>query len=57
MENLITVKEALKILGISRITLWRYMREGLLPSYKLRGSRKFKVSDIEEMVNKSLDKK
>ena len=57
MEKLLTVKEVLPILGISRVTLWRYIREGLLPSYKLRGSRKFKMSDIEKMLKKSLDEK
>ena len=57
MEKLITVKEALQALRISRATLYRYIEDGILPSYKLRGSRKFTETDIEKLVQKSLDKK
>ena len=57
VEKLLTVKEALQELRISRATLYRYIEDGLLPSYKLRGTRRFKISDIEKMVRKSFDKK
>ena len=57
MEKLITVKEALQALRISRATLYRYIEDGILPSCKIRGSRKFKEKDIEKLVEKSFDKK
>ena len=41
-----------KILGISKRTLYRYVSEDILPSYKPTGGRLFfKHSDVENLIN------
>ena len=39
VENLLTVNEATRALGISRSTLWRRLRSGELPSVRRGGRR------------------
>ena len=45
--NLITKADVCKLLGISMSTLDRLIAEGALPLYRVRGSCKFKLSDID----------
>lgn len=47
-----------KILGISKRTLYRYVSEGILPSYKPTGGRLFfKRTDVENLISGNLSKK
>ena len=45
--NLITKADVCKLLGISLSTLDRIIADGDLPIYRVRGSCKFKLSDID----------
>ena len=47
-----SVKQAAEYLGISRDTLYRFSREGLIPSYKISRLVKFKKSDLDEWIKK-----
>ena len=38
-ENLLTVDEAIRALGVSRSTLWRRLQSGALPSVRRGGRR------------------
>jgi excisionase family DNA binding protein len=38
-ENLLTINEAIRALGVSRSTLWRRLQSGDLPSVKRGGRR------------------
>jgi len=49
-ENLLTVKEVAKVLNIHPQTANDWAREGLLPSYKLKGLRRFRASEIEDWI-------
>lgn len=54
MNNLVTISEAAKILGVSTITLRRWDSEGKLPSIKTKGGhRRYDLSKIKpETVHK-----
>lgn len=45
--NLITKDDVCKLLGISLSTLDRIIADGDLPVYRVRGSCKFKLADID----------
>lgn len=47
--NYITIKELASMLGVTRATIYSYMKQGL-PSYKLGRSRKFDESEVREWV-------
>ena len=57
MDELLTVSETMEKLKISKATLYRYVAEGVLGSYKIKGNRRFKVKDIEALVERSKDEK
>ena len=49
-ENLFTIKEVAKILNIHPQTASDWAREGIIPSYKINGLRRFKPSEIEDWI-------
>jgi excisionase family DNA binding protein len=51
-EAWLTVKEAADYLKVSRVTLYRYMADGRLRSYKLGGSggRRFRREDLDAVA-------
>lgn len=54
LENLISIKEACKILGISRSTLYRLSKLSKdLPKYKIGRRILFKPSELKEYINKN----
>lgn len=57
MDELLTVNEVTKKLKITKATLYRYMAEGVLISYKIQGNRRFKTKDIETLIEGSKDEK
>ncbi len=51
LSRMLTTKEVLEILRISRSTLYRYMEQGQLKAYKFGGKDlKFKESDIKAFI-------
>lgn len=52
-DAMINTNEAIKLLGgINRQTLYKYIDQGL-PAYRNGKSYKFRVSDINEFINKN----
>lgn len=49
MTELIGIKEAADILGVSQVTVWRWVKEGkLLPTSRIGKQAIFKRTSIEE---------
>jgi excisionase family DNA binding protein len=50
MDELLTISEAMKILGIeSRATIYRWSKTGKLPIYKKSGKSWIKTEDVEKL--------
>lgn len=49
---MMTVKQVLDFLNISRSTLHRLTKHGLLPAYKLGRTLRYKREEIEEYLRK-----
>ena len=47
----LTIPKTLKYLGVSRATLYRLMEKGVLPYYRITGTRqrRFKQSDLDQL--------
>jgi len=53
-ENLISDREASKLLGCGRSTLWRWAADGIIPKpLKIGGMSRWKMSDIEKLIEKA----
>ncbi|MEW6188843.1 MAG: helix-turn-helix domain-containing protein [Actinomycetota bacterium] len=50
LERMLSTDEVLKILGVSRKTLYRYVKSGSLKCYKFGRDLKFKESDIKAFI-------
>lgn len=50
-EQYITRKQTAEILDIDLSTLWRYGKEGYLQAVEVGGKRKFRLSDIQRILN------
>jgi len=50
-ESFLTVSEAMEYLGVSRRTIYVYVKQGKLRAYKVpvRGRTVFRVQDLEEL--------
>ena len=57
MDKLLTVDETLKVLRITRSTLYRHMRSGLLTPVKLGKRTLFKERDVERFIESLPSKK
>jgi excisionase family DNA binding protein len=51
-DDLITIDEAAEMLGLSKVTLRRWTRDGRLPCIRVgpRGDRRFRPSELESYV-------
>jgi excisionase family DNA binding protein len=49
-ENLLTVKQVAELFGVTRITLWRWDRDGTLKAHKIGRNIRYK----ESVINKAL---
>ena len=49
MDDLLTVKDVIKIFQVSHQTIYRWMKSGKLRSYKIEGMRRFKKEDVENL--------
>ncbi len=52
-EKLITIKDVMELLSISRPTVYRLMDKGDIPSYKIGNQLRFKQSEIEAYIEES----
>lgn len=48
-EEYLTLSQAAEYLGISRVTLWRRIRDGVLPAYQALTSRREKLVRREDL--------
>lgn len=51
--KLVTIKEVSMLLGVKESTLYSWVNNGSIPSYKLNGILRFDLEEIEEWVRKS----
>lgn len=51
--KLITIKEVSEFLKVKEPTLYSWVRNGALPSYKLKGLLRFDMDEIKEWVKNS----
>ena len=50
MEGILEVDEACKYLKMSKVTLYRHARNGVIPACKVGGSWKFNKSSLDEWI-------
>jgi len=53
-DRLVSLREASVRLSVSPITLRRWIRQGLLPSVRLGGTRRLRAGDIEALIRVGL---
>jgi excisionase family DNA binding protein len=49
-EDMLTVDEAAAVIGVSRVTVYHYIKKGLIKSRKIGGRRRLTWSDIEAFL-------
>ncbi len=52
-DNLLSLKEVAAYLGISKQSLYRMVKGGTIPAYKVGGAWRFRLSEIEEFLRHS----
>ena len=52
-DNLLSLKEVATYLGISKQSLYRMVKGGTIPAYKVGGTWRFRLSEIEEFLRRS----
>ena len=52
-ENLLTPKSLAEMLGVSLQTIYRWSSEASIPKLKIRGSIRFRPSEINKWLEKS----
>ena len=58
MDEYLTVQEAAELMGVSRFTIWRRIRDGALPAYRAgvdRRTRLVKRADVEALMTPQPD--
>jgi len=53
-EKLLTRQETCEILSINKTTLWRWTKEGKIPSHNIGNRVYYKLSEIQGSLTKSL---
>lgn len=53
--ELIDVKAAAEIIGVSRQTLYRYLAAGAIRSFRVGGRRLFQPRDVHRFINRAPD--
>ena len=49
-DQLISVDEAARLLSVSKMTLYRWDKSGILKKVEIGGKRRYRKSDIERLV-------
>lgn len=47
---LVNQAEASRLFGVSRYTLWRWARDGLIQPVVIRGVRRYRLADLEKLA-------
>lgn len=50
MEGILEVDEACKYLKMSKVTLYRHSRNGVIPAFKVGGSWKFNKNSLDDWI-------
>jgi len=50
MEGILEVNEACKYLKMSKVTLYRHARNGVIPAFKVGGSWKFNKNSLDDWI-------
>lgn len=56
-ERFLTIDETCRLLSVTRPTLWSWDKKGILESIRIGNLRRYRISDIENLAAKQLDKK
>jgi len=49
---LLTIAEVTRLISVSRQTVWRLVQEGILPKVTIKGSSRYRRSDIINLITK-----
>ncbi len=50
-KKTISAEEACEMIGVNRVTLWRYKHQGYLSPIKVGGKLRYYLSDVEQFLN------
>ena len=50
MEDILEAEEACKYLKMSKVTLYRHVRQGLIPAFKVGGAWKFHKISLDDWI-------
>ena len=50
MKKMLTIHEVAEILNLTYMTVWQYVREGIIPSIKLKKLYRIKPEDLEKYI-------
>lgn len=56
ITEVLTIDEVAKILKVSKMTLHRWDKEGILPKVDIGGMRRYRRSDVEAIIEKRKEK-
>jgi excisionase family DNA binding protein len=56
-EKLLTINEIMEILKVSKLTIYRYIKAGKLPAYKVGRDYRIKEEDFNKLLEKNKSKK
>ena len=54
-KDILTIKEVAEYLKVTERTLYRLVQEGKIPAFKVGGSWRFQLADIEAWIAKQKD--
>lgn len=56
MEKMLNTNQVAQIIGVSKQTIYRMVRKGVLKGYKINSPKnlRFKQSEVEQFINESL---
>ena len=54
-DSLLTINEAAKILSVSKMTLYRWDKAGVLKKVEIGGKRRYRKTDVERLVGFRLE--
>jgi excisionase family DNA binding protein len=52
-DNLVSVKEIAAFLGVSKQSLYRMVKASAIPAYKVGGTWRFRLSEVEEFLRRT----
>lgn len=55
-EKYLTIDQTAELLSVSRVTLWNWDKKGILESVRFGNLKRYRLSDIQAIADKQLDK-